>query len=57
MFDFDLDLDMPNTVVQVPVAVAPFGNAASIGQLNFADGSNGLSFDNAAGIGQFDLFV
>lgn len=54
---FNIDLDLPNTIVQVPIAVAPFGNAASIGQLNFADGSNGLSFDNGVGVGQFDWFV
>ena len=51
---FDIDIDTPNIVLQTPISVAPFGNAASVGQLNFADESNGLAFDNGLGIGQFD---
>ena len=51
---FDFDIDMPNIVLQTPIAVAPFGNAAAIGQLNLADDSHGLTAGNGVGIGQFD---
>ena len=51
---FDFDVDTPNIILQLPISVAPFGNAASIGQLNFADESNGVGFDNSLGLGQFD---
>ena len=51
---FDIDIDTPNIVLQTPIAVAPFGNAASVGQLNFADESSGLAFANGLGLSQFD---
>ena len=51
---FDIDIDTPNIVLQTPIAVAPFGNAASVGQLNFADESTGLAFDNSLALGQLD---
>ena len=51
---FDFDIDTPNIIVQTPIAVAPFGNAAALGQLNFAEDSHGLNFENGIGLGQFD---
>ncbi|MDH3743140.1 MAG: hypothetical protein OER56_16240 [Hyphomicrobiales bacterium] len=54
MFDFDNVVNAPNVAIQIPIAVAPFGNAASVGQLNFADDSSNLGFSNSLGLGQFD---
>lgn len=54
MFELNNDIDAPNVVLQMPISVAPFGNAGSIGQLNFADESNGVGFSNTSVLGQFD---
>jgi len=51
---FDIDIDTPNIILQTPISVAPFGNAASVGQLNYAEDANGLWSDNSLDLGQFD---
>jgi hypothetical protein len=56
MFELNNNIDTPNVVMQIPISVAPFGNAASVGQLNFAEDSNGVGFSNSSGLGQFDGF-
>lgn len=54
MFDFDNTVEAPSVVLQIPISVAPFGNAASVGQLNFAEDSSNLGFGNSLGVGQID---